>query len=572
VITSIRADTTISIKDSIQLFGVAHDPDGTIKEYAWDFNGDGAFEYANPTQIMAGYRYNTAGTYKAILRVTDDDNKVTKDTATITVLQDVPIIKFLSGDTVIDHGGTVRCSVYVQQQFGTMIIEMDTANSGNYKSLGSLGLSGGEAYSFSTGNACAWDSVKFRVTDDDGNVVIKGFRVRIRPRPLTITSIDSTVNTITVHYSQSQETDFKQYRIYRNTTNTVDTTSELWATITAFGTVSYTTPTPSYAWNPRYYRVFQKDTEGTWSTGSNAIYGCIVNSPPTTPVIVYPVNNGDSVWPNEYLRWSNCIDPNGQHVKYRVLVNYNNIGYVQFASALTDTFIQMIGYDSLSLKIKVIAYDTLGDSSAWSAERTALVSLRPVPDIDGNIYQTVTIGPQVWMVENLKTTRYNDGTAIPLVTDSIAWSNLTTPGYCWYNDSITYGNIYGPLYNGYTVNTGKLAPTGWHVPTDSEWNVLFTYLGGLLVAGGPLKETGITYWLSPNYGATNATGFTALPGGYRGNFGEFGGIGNYGYYWSATAYDAADLWGCYMDYSFPVVVRHGYQDQDGFSVRCVRNP
>ena len=215
------------------------------------------------------------------------------------MLQDVPVITFLSADTIIDHGGTVRCSVYVQQQFGTMTVEIDTANSGNYKSLGSLGLSGGESYSFSTGNACSWDSVKVRITDDEGNVVNKGFKVRVRPRPLTITSIDSTVNTITVHYSQSQETDFAQYRIYRNTTNAVDTTSELWATITAIGTVSYTTPSPSFAWNPRYYRVFQIDTEGVWSAGSNVVYGCIINSPPSTPVITYPVNNGDSIWPDD---------------------------------------------------------------------------------------------------------------------------------------------------------------------------------------------------------------------------------------------------------------------------------
>ena len=108
-----------------------------------------------------------------------------------------------------------------------------------------------------------------------------------------------------------------------------------------------------------------------------------------------------------------------------------------------------------------------------------------VVDIDGNVYHTVTIGTQVWMVENLKTTRYNDGTAIPLVTDGTAWAALTTPGYCWYNnDSATYKNTYGALYNWYAVNTGKLAPTGWHVPTDSEWTVLTTYLGGESLQAG----------------------------------------------------------------------------------------
>ena len=115
-----------------------------------------------------------------------------------------------------------------------------------------------------------------------------------------------------------------------------------------------------------------------------------------------------------------------------------------------------------------------------------------VTDIDGNAYHTVAIGTQVWMVENLKTTRYNDGTAIPLVTDSAVWGNLTsTPGYCWYNNDMSmYKNLYGALYNWYAVSTEKLAPEGWHVPTNSEWGVLINYLGGDTSAGGAMKETG----------------------------------------------------------------------------------
>jgi uncharacterized protein (TIGR02145 family) len=100
-----------------------------------------------------------------------------------------------------------------------------------------------------------------------------------------------------------------------------------------------------------------------------------------------------------------------------------------------------------------------------------------VTDKDGNVYHTVTIGTQTWMVENLKTTKYNDGTAIPFITDNSAWANLTTPGYCWYNnDSTTYKNMYGALYNWYAVSTGNLAPKGWHVATDAEWTTLQNYL------------------------------------------------------------------------------------------------
>ena len=207
-----------------------------------------------------------------------------------------------------------------------------------------------------------------------------------------------------------------------------------------------------------------------------------------------------------------------------------------------------------------------------SYEGTLNITMTAMPtDIDGNVYHTVTIGPQVWMVENLKTTRYNDGSAIPLDTNSNTWGGLTTGAYCWYNDSATYGSKYGALYNWYAVSTGKLAPTGWHVPSDSEWEALGTYLGDDTVAGGPLKETGTTHWNSPNTGATNATGFSALPGGVRTNYGAFGNIGTGGSWWSSTAGGATSSWNRNMNYNLADVCRSDVYNADGFSVRCVRD-
>ena len=127
---------------------------------------------------------------------------------------------------------------------------------------------------------------------------------------------------------------------------------------------------------------------------------------------------------------------------------------------------------------------------------------RTIEDIDGNIYKTTKIGSQIWMTENLKTTRYNDGTPIPLVTDGTTWGGLTTPAYCYINnDEATYASPYGALYNYYVVaDTSSLnvCPVGWHVPSDGEWTTLTNYLGGLDVAGSKLKETGTLYWNSPN--------------------------------------------------------------------------
>ena len=195
-----------------------------------------------------------------------------------------------------------------------------------------------------------------------------------------------------------------------------------------------------------------------------------------------------------------------------------------------------------------------------------------VSDVDGNTYNVVIIGAQAWMAENLRTTKYKDSTAIPLVTDNADWRALGTPGYCWYdNDQVMYGNTYGALYNWYSVNTGKLCPTGWHVPTDAEWTTLNEYLGGASVAGGKLKETGIIHWDSPNTDATNETGFTALPGGFRNTDGTYGYIGLHVGLWSVTEFGTNSAWYRRINYNNGHVSRDDGLRSYGFSVRCVKD-
>ena len=197
-----------------------------------------------------------------------------------------------------------------------------------------------------------------------------------------------------------------------------------------------------------------------------------------------------------------------------------------------------------------------------------------VTDIDGNSYDTVIIGTQVWMVENLKTTKYNDGTSIPLVTADATWANLTTPGYCFYNnDAAANKATYGALYNWYTVNTGKLCPTGWHVPADAEWTTLTNFLGGENAAGGKLKETGTTHWVTPNSGATNSSGFTALPAGYRQEAGSFSNINDDDFWWSTTTSTSqiTKAWSRGVNYNYPYVYNDFYLKYFGYSVRCLRD-
>jgi len=200
-----------------------------------------------------------------------------------------------------------------------------------------------------------------------------------------------------------------------------------------------------------------------------------------------------------------------------------------------------------------------------------------VTDIDGNVYKTITIGSQTWITENLKVTKYNDNTLIPFVIDQVGWAQLTTPGYCWYNnDQSTYGNTYGALYNWYVVDTSfnghkNICPTGWHVPTDNEWSILTQYLGDDSLAGGKLKETDTTHWNNPNTGANNITGFTALPGGIRATGGAFSEIGRHGFWWCARGDTTQTAWCRVMHYNYIDIVRGYANKKYGFSVRCIKN-
>lgn len=194
-------------------------------------------------------------------------------------------------------------------------------------------------------------------------------------------------------------------------------------------------------------------------------------------------------------------------------------------------------------------------------------------DPNGNNYTIVTIGTQTWMAENLRTTKYNDNTDIPNVTDNAAWSNLTSGAYCDHSNNTDNGLIYGHLYNWFTLNRDQLAPIGWHVPSDAEWTILTTFLGGESIAGGKLKETGTTYWVAPNVGATNETGFGALPAGGRDMSGAFppNDVGYRCQWWSSTQFDLNPAFYRGIPNNNTFATKAYYNKKAGFSVRCILN-
>jgi len=228
------------------------------------------------------------------------------------------------------------------------------------------------------------------------------------------------------------------------------------------------------------------------------------------------------------------------------------------------------------------------------------ISYGSMSDCDGNTYKTVTIGTQTWMAENLKTTKYNDGTAIPLELDKVAWAGLKTPGYCWYNNDIANKSTHGGLYNWYAVGTGKLAPTGWHVPTSAEWQTLIAYMQGVDVAdkryslnlatlADVAKAMSLTTgWATstvvgspgnsdyPTY--VNKSGFSAIPSGERCNLGTLGfsDMSYTGLWWTSTdcgvgPYVENIAYGYYINYNKIGTLITTPTKFWGVSVRCIKD-
>jgi uncharacterized protein (TIGR02145 family) len=219
----------------------------------------------------------------------------------------------------------------------------------------------------------------------------------------------------------------------------------------------------------------------------------------------------------------------------------------------------------------VRAFATNSAGTAYGAQKSFTTNII-VTDIDGNAYNTVQIGIQLWTRENLQVTHYRDGSPIAMVTDNNVWKSLGTGAYCNYNNEENNVNTYGRMYNFYAIDDNRnLCPVGWHVPSDAEWATLTSYLGGIAVAGGKMKETGTTHWTSTNTGATNESGFTALPGGFRRYYdGTFHDIRVLGGFWSATEDNLVNVWTRILEYNVANVRRDYSYKTDGFSVRCIQ--
>jgi uncharacterized protein (TIGR02145 family) len=244
----------------------------------------------------------------------------------------------------------------------------------------------------------------------------------------------------------------------------------------------------------------------------------------------------------------------------------------------TTYYVQAYASNSIGAGIGgVISFSTTGNITGEPVFNPGL-TYGAMTDAEGNSYKTIQIGSQIWMAENLKTTKYNDGTNIPNITDLDDWIDLQTPGYCWYINDAKYKNPFGALYNWYVVNTDKLCPAGWHVPGEAEWRALTNNLGGESAAAGHMRETDTTHWVFKNSEVTNDAGFTALPGGYRSWNDQqyFREMGYSSGFWSSTAdpFDSVAFAICRRFYYYNDsggISYEIYSKKAGLSIRCLKN-
>lgn len=322
-----------------------------------------------------------------------------------------------------------------------------------------------------------------------------------------------------------------------------------------------------------YWKIVAKDSKGASTEGPVWKFrtGSQPNNAPSAPSNPSPADNLTSLQPTTVsLSWS-CIDPDLDGLTYDVYFGTgSNPTSIVSPNQTAKNFTPLGLTTSTTYFWKIVAKDSKGATSegpVWKFKTQATVTGYDFT-FDGHLYKTVKIGTQVWTVENLRTTKYNDGTAITKINDNTTWSATINGAYCAYETTESNVATYGYLYNWNAVNTDKLAPTGWRVPTDADWTKLTDYVGGLATAGTKLKST--SGWYNGGNGSDNHE-FSALASGYRISGGNFENLGKYGIWWSSTDRGSGSAWSRNMYYNHNYVDKSNYDYFYGFSVRLVRD-
>lgn len=309
----------------------------------------------------------------------------------------------------------------------------------------------------------------------------------------------------------------------------------------------------------------------------------LTNYPPTASFRVNPKFGTTETAFN--LDAIDCFDSEEPSSSLQVRWDWENDGIWDTNYSFEKTTIKRFETEGIkSIVLEVIDSDGRTDTETRQVTvNNGIQETGTVIDFDGNVYMTVKLGSQYWIAENLRVTHYRNGDSIPNVTGNDEWVSLSTGAYCSYNNNEEHVAAYGRLYNWFAcIDQRQIAPIGWHVPTDKEWQELELFLGMSWSEvdyygprgnrGGALKEAGTFHWNSPNTGATNESGFTALPAGFHFSGANFRGLGDGAYFWSVTEHDDNSAWYRELEHDHSAIVREiYYSKRSGFSIRCVKD-
>jgi uncharacterized protein (TIGR02145 family) len=334
-----------------------------------------------------------------------------------------------------------------------------------------------------------------------------------------------------------------------------------------------------------YWKIIAKDSKGASTSSPVWSFTTIQGNPQgCIPSLISPLegailDNGcfNQTDPVEWhFDWTDCEGA----TMYDLRITWASGLYSDDQTTTSEFTMKWTAYildANLKYKVRAMINGVWGE---WSNERTFHVEPvdtdcngQTITDIDGNKYNTVQIGTQIWMSENLKVTHYRNGETISNITDDTQWNLLTSGAYCWYNNNIGFKDGFGALYNYYVViDSRNICPSGWHIPSGTEWTNLLTFLGGTNIAGGKLKANDTySYWNPPNVGATNESGFKGLPGGLRTLAGPYDGMYNMGYWWSSTEKSSSEAYRLQLHTNYSSGLWGYHWKKDGLSVRCIKD-
>jgi uncharacterized protein (TIGR02145 family)/uncharacterized repeat protein (TIGR02543 family) len=587
----LAATTTVNAGGSTPISITTNSDAVPVPTIQWYFNGQAISPYGTSLSYSKTWSIADTGTYKVVVsNAAGKDSSFTK--LNVNPLPNIPTL-ILPADgaagqpvslTLIWNKGSIASGYFVQVAADTgfaSVVVSDTTLTDTTKAVS--GLSKGTAY--------YW---RVRAKNTVGISVWSGRRIftTIKQFTLTITATNGSVTKTpdNAQYDSGSTVGLKArpstgYNFGSWSGDAAGTSDSATIVMTGQKNVTATFPT-------KIFLVKFNSNGGSKVDSQNVAYNGIVTSPtaPTKPGYTFGAWYTEAALTNVWTFATNAVTSDTTlYAKWTPVVytiTFDGQGATTASNpASKNVVFPATTIDSLPVPPLKTGYifggwwtGTNGSGTMFKQSTIVTASLRVyakwggVIDTDGNVYATVTIGTQTWMAENLKTTRLNNGTAITLTTDGTSWAAQTSSAFCWANnnDSAIYQNTYGALYNWYTVNTGNLAPSGWHVATDADWSTLTTFLGGDSLAGVKTRESGTTHWQT-NMGATNETGFTALPSGYRGSDGSVGGPSLNCYFWTSTSSGSNTSWYRYIYDGSNIIFRFPNNVNAGFSIRCVKN-